>query len=91
MHNRIRLFLLAHEKEQAKRWVSKKDTCLRRDACSFWRSKKEQAIDEYYRQVGGGWLFLWRNVKNDRFSLHISENFSIFAVAKVNQGPFAAD
>ena len=41
--------------------------------------KKEQAIDEYYRQVGGGWLFLWRNVKNDRFSLHMSENFSTFA------------
>lgn len=41
--------------------------------------KKEQAIDEYYRQVGGGWLFLWRNVKNDRFSLHMSEEFSIFA------------
>ena len=41
--------------------------------------EKEQAIDEYYRQVGGGWLFLWRNVKNDRFSLHISEKFSIFA------------
>ena len=41
--------------------------------------KKEQAIDEYYRQVGGGWLFLWRNVKNDRFSLHISKKSSKFA------------
>ena len=41
--------------------------------------KKEQAIDEYYRQAGGGWLFLWRNVKNDRFSFHIFENFSTFA------------
>ena len=23
--------------------------------------KKEQAIDEYYRQVGGGWLFFVAN------------------------------
>lgn len=23
--------------------------------------KKEQAIDEYYRQVGGGWLFCGEN------------------------------
>lgn len=41
--------------------------------------KKEQAIDEYYRQGGGGWLFWWRNVKNDRFPLHISKIFRIFA------------
>ena len=41
--------------------------------------KKEQAIDEYYRQVGGGWLFCGKMSKNDRFSLHMSEKFSNFA------------
>ena len=29
--------------------------------------KKEQAIDEYYRQVGGGWLFLWHFRGNINF------------------------
>ena len=91
MHNRIRLFLLMYKKEQAKRWVCKKRYMLEERCLFLLAHKKEQAIDEYYRQVGGGWLFLWRNVKNDRFSLHISEIFRIFAVAKVNQGPFAAD
>lgn len=53
MLNQISLFLFVRQKEQANRWVSQKDTCLRRGNLFLLVHKKEQAIDEYYRQVGG--------------------------------------
>ena len=58
MHNQIRLFLLMRKKEQAKREVVSKKRYMLEERCLFLlTSKKEQAIDEYYRQVGEGWLF----------------------------------
>ena len=53
MHNQIILFLLTHKKEQGNRWVSPKDTCLRRGNLFLLVHEKEQVIDVYYRQVGG--------------------------------------
>ena len=67
MHNRIRLFLLMHKKEQAKRWVCKKRYMLEERGLFLLTPQKEQAIDEYYRQVGGGWLFLWHFRGNINF------------------------
>ena len=48
MHNRIRLFLLMHKKEQPNRWVSKKDANFS-ETCSFFLSQKEQAKREEVR------------------------------------------
>ena len=67
MLNQISLFLLTHKKEQANRWVSQKDTCLRRDTCSFWymkRNKQEMSITDKSAEAD---FFLWHFRGNINF------------------------
>jgi len=53
MHNRIRLFLLMHKKGTSQEMGEQKRYMLEERYLFLLALKKEQAIDEYYRQVGG--------------------------------------